>query len=191
MAAKSPTYPPHEREKALAIYQEEGPGAASRQTGIPRGTISSWAKRAGVAGPNAERTKAPTEAAKEWARRRVSLRDLSGQAAEEFLAEARAKKQSNARAATDHMRSFSIAVTTANVLAGQTAGERAESQSHEEIDAEVTKLLDETMSAAEQKVRKEILAELNGTGGGITVTPPPFQKGGHTAPSAAQNGAGT
>ena len=182
MATKTPAYTPQEREAALAIFQEHGPGEAARQTGINRCTISSWAKRAAIKGPNAERTKAATKAAQAWARRRVSLRDLSGEAAEEFLAAARAKMKENARAATDHMRSFSIAVTTANTLAAQTADEPSPASG--DFDAEVDKMLDEMMSAAEQKVRRELLDEMDGTGepGTVARDTPRF--------SAAQNGAG-
>ena len=169
------------KAKALEIYREHGPAEAARQTGLKRGSISSWAKRAGLTSPNAERTKAAMDAASQWKLRRVKLRDLSGEAAEEFLAEARAKMTTNARAATDHMRSFSIAVTTANTLAAQTAGEPG-TQNREEFDAEVDKMIGEMMSAAvgemmsaaEKKARQELLDEMNGTreSTGGAATPP-------------------
>lgn len=39
------TYTDEQRQQALAIYAEHGPGAAARETGIPKGTIASWARR--------------------------------------------------------------------------------------------------------------------------------------------------
>jgi hypothetical protein len=38
-----------ERERALAIYEAEGPSEAARQTGWAKSTITQWAKRRGVA----------------------------------------------------------------------------------------------------------------------------------------------
>lgn len=37
-----------QRNQALAVYVTDGPAAAAAATGIPRGTIASWAHRAGV-----------------------------------------------------------------------------------------------------------------------------------------------
>lgn len=39
---------PDVRERALAIYLERGPAEASRQTGVPKGTIAAWAHRKGL-----------------------------------------------------------------------------------------------------------------------------------------------
>jgi hypothetical protein len=44
----APKVSPEEKARALEIYQGEGAAEASRQTGIPRATISKWASRAGV-----------------------------------------------------------------------------------------------------------------------------------------------
>ena len=89
--------------------------------------------------------------------------------------------QTNARVATDHMRSFSIAVTTANTLAAQTAGEPS-TQSRDEFDAEVDKMIDEMMDAAAKKARQELLDEMNGVreSTGVAATPPPATAG-HSA----------
>lgn len=46
-------YTEDEKAEALRIYQEHGPSAAARETGIPKGTIAAWARRGGV------RTSAP------------------------------------------------------------------------------------------------------------------------------------
>lgn len=47
MAAKKWT--DEQRAQALEAYRLRGPSAASEETGVPRETIKSWAKRAGVA----------------------------------------------------------------------------------------------------------------------------------------------
>ena len=36
---------PEQKQEALRIYEKLGPAEASRQTGIPKGTIKSWASR--------------------------------------------------------------------------------------------------------------------------------------------------
>lgn len=46
-------YTNEEKAEALRIYEAEGPSAAARETGIPKGTIAAWARRGGV------RTSAP------------------------------------------------------------------------------------------------------------------------------------
>ena len=179
-------YSAEDKARALAIYVEQGPAEAARATGIKDATIRSWAKRAGMAAPRAEVTRAAVKAAQEsWLQRRGELRDASGAAAEEFLKEARAKMKSSARSATDLIRAFSILVTTANTLAVQTAGEPGGPQTREEFDAEVDKLIDEMMSAAEKKARQELLDrdERDGRAGRTVARDTPRS-------SAAQNGAG-
>ena len=52
-----------ERTKALELYVEHGANEASRLTGIPRVTISQWARRAGVTVTRTEQTRASIEAA--------------------------------------------------------------------------------------------------------------------------------
>lgn len=46
MAAKRWT--DEQRDQALALYLEHGTTEAARRTGIPKGTVASWARRAGV-----------------------------------------------------------------------------------------------------------------------------------------------
>lgn len=55
-------YTASQREEALALYEEHGPAEASRRTGIPKGTISSWASRAGRATKALANTAAANEA---------------------------------------------------------------------------------------------------------------------------------
>lgn len=64
------------RERALAIYAEKGPAEASRQTGIPRGTISQQARAAGITVIRTSRTREATAAAKlSMEQRRAELAD--------------------------------------------------------------------------------------------------------------------
>ncbi|WP_087483985.1 hypothetical protein [Brachybacterium massiliense] len=57
------TYTPAEKAEALKLYEEQGPTAASEQTGIPKGTIASWAMRAGLQTDRTPKTAAATQAA--------------------------------------------------------------------------------------------------------------------------------
>ena len=63
------TYSPERKAEALLLYMNVGLAEAWRQTGIPKPTISSWARRAGLPHTNAatktaEATAAAAEAAK-------------------------------------------------------------------------------------------------------------------------------
>ncbi len=53
---------PDVRERALAIYLERGPAEASRQTGVPTGTVSQWARRRGVTNTRYLQTTAASQA---------------------------------------------------------------------------------------------------------------------------------
>lgn len=57
-------FPADVRAKALAIYLESGPAEASRQTGVPTGTVSQWARRKGVTLTRSLQTLGATEASK-------------------------------------------------------------------------------------------------------------------------------
>lgn len=49
-----------QRDEALALMAEHGASEASRRTGIPSGTIASWAHRTGVSGPEPAKLAAAT-----------------------------------------------------------------------------------------------------------------------------------
>jgi len=75
-----------EREEALKLYLEEGPSAASRATGIPSGTIRSWASRAGVQRARTQKQAAAIEASMmRQAEKREELRELLLDRAVELL----------------------------------------------------------------------------------------------------------
>lgn len=57
------SYTADQKAEALRLYETEGPSAASEATGIPKGTISSWAIREGLQTDCNSKTAAATEAA--------------------------------------------------------------------------------------------------------------------------------
>lgn len=56
-------YSDDEKAEALRIYRDEGTTAAAKKTGIPKPTISSWARRGGMHTVRNQKTAAATEAA--------------------------------------------------------------------------------------------------------------------------------
>lgn len=56
-------YTDEERAEALRIYEEQGPTAAQKQTGIHKATVTKWAKAAGKATVATQNTRKATEAA--------------------------------------------------------------------------------------------------------------------------------
>jgi len=63
-----------EKAEALRLVAEVGQSEAARRTGIPFGTIASWANRAGVISPDVETlTKAARTNQASWATRKVEL----------------------------------------------------------------------------------------------------------------------
>lgn len=55
-------YSPERKAEALALYAEQGPTAVQDQLGIPKNTVASWAKAAGVRTVRNQRTAEATEA---------------------------------------------------------------------------------------------------------------------------------
>jgi transposase-like protein len=53
-------YTDEQKAEALAIVAEHGQGEAARRTGIPFGTIGSWANRAGIRAPDSTATAVKT-----------------------------------------------------------------------------------------------------------------------------------
>lgn len=76
-------YTEEQRLDAVRLLQEVGPSEAARQTGIARGTISSWASRAGVeSGLATAATAAATEA------RTATIAERKAALAEALMADA-------------------------------------------------------------------------------------------------------
>jgi transposase-like protein len=55
-------YTPEQRAEALALYETHGPSAVTARFGIPKTTVASWAKNAGVRTVRTEATRAAVEA---------------------------------------------------------------------------------------------------------------------------------
>ncbi|TSI11959.1 hypothetical protein [Brevibacterium aurantiacum] len=73
-------YTDEQREEALRLYETDGPSAASKATGISKGTISGWAKSAGVRTSGTQNVREANEAQSEnfKARRNRIIGDLYG-----------------------------------------------------------------------------------------------------------------
>lgn len=56
------SYTPDQRATALELYAEAGPSAVEATLGIPKGTVTGWAKAAGIRTFRNERTAAAVEA---------------------------------------------------------------------------------------------------------------------------------
>lgn len=55
------SYTDEQRAEALDLYQQLGPSEAARRAGVPKGTISSWVRRAGLKTSVPENLRAATE----------------------------------------------------------------------------------------------------------------------------------
>ena len=70
-------YTQEQRDEALALYHTDGPTAVEKKLGIPKGTVTRWAKETGVETVSVSTTRAGTEAASVYAKsRRAELAKL-------------------------------------------------------------------------------------------------------------------
>jgi hypothetical protein len=70
-------YTQAQKDQALALYHTDGPTAVEKTLGIPKGTVTRWAKETGVETVSVSATRAGTEAAAVYAKaRRVELAQL-------------------------------------------------------------------------------------------------------------------
>jgi len=75
--------PPEQKAEALRLVAEVGQAEAARLTGIPVGTVASWAQRAGVEAPGVdEQRKRVASGQIAWAERRLTLADRFGEVAD-------------------------------------------------------------------------------------------------------------
>ena len=77
------TYTPEQRNEALRLYAEVGKAEAHRITGIPAGTIASWAARHQVTAPDADAH------ARAIAATKASVAERKAELAEQMLDDAR------------------------------------------------------------------------------------------------------
>jgi hypothetical protein len=76
------TYTQGQKDAALALYETHGPTAVEKQLGIPKGTVTGWAKANGTRTVRTERTRHAVEAAQadNRLRRQNIINRLFGQA---------------------------------------------------------------------------------------------------------------
>jgi len=141
-------YDDAEREEALRLYVELGPAEAARRTGIPAGTVRSWAVRSGATGDRTAKATASVEAARlSWAQRRAEIKTRAGEAAAGFLE--RAIGAEGTRDVRNLMGGFAVAVDKAQLLDGE-ATERVE-VSADERRQRVAKLRDDLAARRQGK----------------------------------------
>lgn len=124
-------YTDEQRVEALALLAEVGKAEASRQTGIPAGTIASWGTRHGVRAVDDVRVEAMRQA---WAERRAALADRIGEVADQATEQLAKLIATGHCSAAELTRAIAVLVDRAQLLSGG-ATERTETTvtSHERI----------------------------------------------------------
>lgn len=148
-------YTEEQKREALKLYAEHGPAEAGRQTGIPRATISQWAKRSGVTVTRAKNVREATKAAADKAaelREKLKLDcrnravDLVGRMAEVetlFVGKDGERVQvdrATAIACKDLAVAAGVLIDKAELLDGR-ATSRQETRNVDQMDSEIEKLL--------------------------------------------------
>lgn len=65
-------YTPEQRAAALKLYETHGPTEVQKQFGIPKGTVTRWAKETGTETVSVERTRAAVESKQATAKDRIA-----------------------------------------------------------------------------------------------------------------------
>lgn len=152
--ANGHTWTDEQKADALARYVVEGLSAAARATGIPSGTIASWASRTPgmqtLASENRERMAAALEACElKWQSHKVELVQQFAGLADAALAMAHDNVESgNVRNVKDAITSAAIAVDKAQLLSGGATGRIEHGDANGELAAEVARLVEERRSVA-------------------------------------------
>lgn len=140
------TYTPEQKAEALALYAEIGGAEAARRTGISKGTLQSWAHRAGVHSVATERTEAAVKAMQaQWAERRAVMIDEIGAVAHMALMRAEqciTRENPSGRDAKDFATTMAILIDKAQLLTGD-ATSRHETVVTDQLDREIAALLAE------------------------------------------------
>src|SRR5262249_6657783 len=143
-------YTDEDRAKALELYLQHGAATAAEQTGIPVGTITSWATRQGLSELRTIEAKRAAEGARlTWAQRRAQVALEAGEAAHEFTARARMAKPRDAR---DLMAAADMAVKNAQLLDGGPTN-RVEYADPEQARQAIRKMRDELAERRKQRAR--------------------------------------
>lgn len=136
MARRS--YTDEEKAKAVVLYRDEGPAAVQRDLGIPKATVSRWAKAAGVRTVPNKKTAAATEAARQrWEQRRGPLANKLGMVAEVLADRILEAEPKDARSLATPL---GVCIDKAELLTGR-ATSRDERVNHGEFEREVADLV--------------------------------------------------
>lgn len=113
-------YTDAERTAALELYRTDGPTAVQTQMGIHKGTVTRWAKDAGIATVANERNAASLEAQRiAWEERRTTLAHRMGEVAQHALELAETKlNDDKPSSAKDAVTTMAILVDKAQLLTG-------------------------------------------------------------------------
>jgi transposase-like protein len=145
-----------QRRNALALYGEHGAAEAARRLPfeVSAPTLRQWAKRAGLTGPRAVRTKAATNAARlNREERAEQLAADALDAAAEFLSRAREANPSNARLL---MAAFSEALRGSQLLAGDPTDRLEIADLEREIEHELQALIAAKQRNADQAINDAV-----------------------------------
>lgn len=134
-------YTDDERSKALDLAARVGVGEAARQTGIPKGTIGSWAHRGGTTMAPEEKIKLVAVAKMAWAERRAGLADELGLAGEKAVALLLERIESGSIGNRDLVAAVATLIDRAQLLGGD-ATARIELVG-QEVEAEALGVVDE------------------------------------------------
>ncbi len=152
--AEKRTYTDEERADALARYVSDGLAAAAKATGIPSGTIASWATRTdgvrSLAHENKERMRAALEASDlRWQAHKVDLVKQFAGMVEVAIAMAHdSAEDGNVRDMQGALTSAAIATDKAQLLSGGATGRIEHSDADGELAAEVARLVEERRAVA-------------------------------------------
>lgn len=114
------SYTADEKAAALDLYATEGPSAVQTKLGIPKATVSDWARANNVRTFGTERTQAATAAHEaRWAERRALMVDEIGHVAHLALGKAESSvRAGKPRDAKDYATTLAILVDKAQLLGG-------------------------------------------------------------------------
>lgn len=145
-----PTWPAETREQALSLLRDGvGTRETERRTGVPKQTLSRWAKTAGINADLAARTEAAAASTKlAWAQRRALLVDELGNATVQLLEKTLAAE--DGRDARGWATALAILVDKAQLLSGA-ATSRHEVFDRERRLARISEVADELAARRDAK----------------------------------------
>lgn len=137
-------YPEALKQEALRLLAEHGVAEASRQTGIPAGTIASWGSRLGVKAPSVEQIAVLNAATAElWQKRKLAMGERLGAVAEKMLQRIDERINDDRTAGVrDLAASMAVLIDRAQLLTGGATTRAEVVERTPEAEAEVAKVLE-------------------------------------------------